>query len=319
VRPDSFVGLSPEDQVIADQALAMETRALRAAYGADAARRALMRQHAAEAGQQIDGYQQQLAANARQLALNDEELRGTQQLAAKGYAPITRVRALERSAASLQGDAGAQAAEVARLRSVAGESRLELAQTENERIQQIGDEVRRAQDDLQQVTPQLSVAREHLDQTRVRAPVSGAVVSLTVNTVNGVVAPGQKMMEIVPDKLPLVVEAQVTPRDANDLKVGQATQVRFTSIHTRKAPILHGQLTRVSADSVVDERTGHAYFTADVTVPQGELDKLADVGEDSTLRPGMPVDVIVPLRKRTALQYWLEPLTQSLWRSFREH
>ena len=319
VRPPEFTGLSADDQIIADQALAMETRALHAAYGADGARRALMRQHAAEADQQIDGYQQQIAANARQYALNEEELQGTRSLAARGFAPLTKVRALERSAASLQGDAGAQAAEVARLRSVAGESHLELMQAENERTQQIEDEVRRAQSDLQQVAPQLSVAREHLARTQVKAPVSGAVVSLTANTVNGVVGAGQKLMEIVPDKLPLVVEAQVTPRDANDLKVGQATQVRFSSIHSRKAPILHGALTRISADSVVEERTGRAYYTADVTVSQAELAKLAEVGEDSTLRPGMPVDVIVPLRKRTALQYWLEPLTQSLWRSFREH
>jgi HlyD family secretion protein len=202
---------------------------------------------------------------------------------------------------------------------VAGEGHLELMQAENERIAQIDDEIRHAQADLQQAAPQLSAARDHLARTEVKAPVSGAVVSLTANTVNGVVAPGQKLMEIVPDKLPLVVEVQVSPRDANELKVGQATQVRFTSLHSRQTPILRGALTRISADSVVEERTGRAYYTADVTVSRAELAKLSAAGQDSTLRPGMPVDVIVPLRKRTALQYWLEPLSQSLWRSFHEH
>jgi HlyD family secretion protein len=318
-RPAEFAGLDPEDQAIADQAMAVETRALHAAQGADVARRALLRQHAAEADQQIEGYRQQLQANARQHQLNDEELRGTRALAARGFAPQTRVRALERSAASLEGDAGAQAAEVARLRTVAGESHLQLMEDENERIAQIGDETRKAQADLQQAAPQLSAARDHLARTQVRAPVSGAVVGLTVNTIHGVVAPGQKLMDIVPDKLPMLVEARVTPHDANDLKVGQATQVRFTSIHSRQTPILHGTLTRVSADSITDERTGAAYYTVDVTVGRDELARLAQSGADATLRPGMPVDVIVPLRKRTALQYWLEPLAQSLWGSFREH
>ena len=318
-RPVAFDGLSAEDQVIADQAMALETRALHAAYGADAAHRDLLRQHAAEADQQIIGYQHQLDANAREHALNDEELKGTQALAARGFAPQTRVRALERSAAGLEGDAGAQAAEIARLRTVAGESHLELMQAESERIQQTDDEIRRAEADLQTALPQLSSAREHLARTEVTAPVSGSVVSLAANTVGGVVAPGQKLMEIVPDRLPLVVEAQVNPRDINDLHVGQATQVRFTSLHSRQTPTLRGVLTRVSADSVIEERTGRAYYTADVTVGRAELARLADAGEDSTLRPGMPADVIVPLRKRTALQYWIEPLTQTLWRSFREH
>ncbi len=317
--PQDFAHLSPDDQVIANQALTMETQALHAAYGADAAHRSLLSEHAVEADRQIDGYQHQMEANARQHALNDEELKGTRDLASKGYAPMTRVRALEQSAASLEGDAGVQSAEIARLRSVAGESHFELMQANNERVQQISDEVRRAEAELQQVAPALSAARDQLDRTEVRAPVSGSVVGLTVNTVNGVVGSGQKMMDIVPDKLPLVVEAQVSPRDVNDVKVGMSTQVRLTGIHGRKTPVLNGMLTRVSADSVVDQRTGQSYFTADVTVSRQELSRLADVGQDSTLRPGMPADVVVPLRKRTALQYWLEPLTQTLWRSFHEH
>ena len=96
--------------------------------------------------------------------------------------------------------------------------------------------------------------------------------------------------------------------------------MRFSALHSRNMPILHGQLTHVSADSVIEERTGRAYFVADVTVPRSELALIADKGEiDGALKPGMPVDVVVPLRKRTALQYWLEPLTQTFWRSFHEH
>jgi len=95
--------------------------------------------------------------------------------------------------------------------------------------------------------------------------------------------------------------------------------VRFPGLHSRRVPIIHGTLTRISADSVVDEKTGRAYFTADVTVPPAELARLSQAADgDTALRPGMPADVVAPTRKRTALQYWLEPLTQTLWRSFRE-
>jgi HlyD family type I secretion membrane fusion protein len=317
--PAEFANLAPEDRATADQAMATETQALRADRTEDAARHALLRQHAVEANQQIAGYQHQLDANQRQHALNDQELKGMQDLAAKGYAPMTRVLALQHTAASLEGDAGAQQAEMARLKSVSGESQLQILQGDNDKAQQDGEDIRKTQADLEQAQPQLQTAREHLEHTRVRAPVSGSIVGLTVNTVNGVVAPGEKLMEVVPDKLPLVVEAQIAPRDANDLKVGQATQVRFPALHSRKAPIIHGTLTRISADSVVDEKTGRAYFTADITVSPAELDRLSTaVGSDAALRPGMPVDVVAPTRKRTALEYWLEPLSQTLWRSFRE-
>ena len=323
--PAEFASLTGDDRVLADRALAVEAHALIAENGADQARRGTLRQRMAEAGQQIVGNERQLEANARQQRLNDDELRGMRELAARGYAPQTRVRALERSEASLQGDAGAQSAEIARLKAVSDEARLESLQGDNERARQIADEIHRAQTDLQTAEPSLQTAREHLARTRVTAPVTGSVVSLTANSVNGVVGPGQKMMEIVPDKTPLVVEVQVAPRDANDLKVGQTTQVRFSGLHGRNVPILKGKLTRVSADSVVEERTGRAYFTADVTVPQSELDQIdreaggKGAGDDTGLRPGMPADVVVPLRKRTALEYWLEPLTQTFWRSFHEH
>ena len=320
VMPAEFASLSADDRVLADRAMVMEIHALASENGADSARRGTLRQRQAEAAQQVLGNQRQLQANARQQQLNDEELKGMRELAARGYAPQTRVRALEQSRAGLEGDAGAQNAEIARLKAVGDETHLESLQGDNERARQVSDEIRKAQSDLQSAEPALQAAREKLARTQATAPVSGAVVSLAVNSVNGVVAPGQKMMEIVPDQLPMVVEAQVSPRDANDLKVGQDTQVRFSALHSRNMPILHGQLTRLSADSVIEERTGRAYFTADVTVPRKEMALLgAAPGDESALRPGMPVDVIVPLRKRTALQYFFEPLTQTFWRSFHEH
>jgi HlyD family type I secretion membrane fusion protein len=318
--PPEFAGLTGEDRAIADRAMAAQQRALLAETGADAARHAVQRQRIAEAGQQELGYERQLAANHRQHELNAEELSGMRELAAKGYAPQTRVRALEGAAASLDGEAGAQTAEVARLKAFAGETRLATLQADEERAQQTAADIRRAQADLQQVAPQLRTAREQLKRTQLAAPVSGAVVGLTANTVGGVAGAGQRLMDIVPDKLPLIIEAQVAPRDANDLKVGQAAQVRLEAASAHNMPVLHGSVSRVSADSVVDEHSGRAYFTADVVVPRAELALLSNAdGQDSALRPGMPVDVIVPLRKRTALQFWLEPLSQRFWRSFHEH
>ena len=135
----------------------------------------------------------------------------------------------------------------------------------------------------------------------------------------GVVQPGQTLMEIVPKNAELVIRARVSPDDADDLMVGQKTEIRIPAFHERNLPMLNGVITEISADSFLDEKTGTRFFTADVAVPPSETAKIARVrGAEQGLRPGLPVEVVVPLRKRTALQYFFEPLQQSIWRSFRE-
>ncbi len=146
------------------------------------------------------------------------------------------------------------------------------------------------------------------------------MVGLTIFTPGGVIAPGQKLMDIVPERQPLRIQARIAPDDADDLHVGQRTLVKFPGLHERTLPNLDGTLTRLSADSFTDEKTGQTYFTGEVTVPLDQIALIRKVrGRDFALRAGMPVQVLIPLRKRTALDYALEPLVGSFWSSFREH
>jgi len=173
---------------------------------------------------------------------------------------------------------------------------------------------------LGELQPKLSALREQMARAIVRAPASGKVVGLKVFTVGGVVAAGDVLMEIVPQNRDLVIQAMVAPNDADDLKVGQETQIRFTSLHERDLPILKGRLTELSADSFVDEKSGQRFFRAEVSVPQAEMERIRKVrGQKTGLQAGLPVEVLVPLQKRTALDYLLEPLLQTFWRSGREH
>ena len=86
-------------------------------------------------------------------------------------------------------------------------------------------------------------------------------------------------------------------------------------------PYVRGAVSRISADRFEDERSGAHYFVTEVRAPSSELQRLAEAmgGRDLRLSPGLPVEVVIPLRKRTALQYLLEPLSQTIWRSFREN
>jgi HlyD family secretion protein len=98
------------------------------------------------------------------------------------------------------------------------------------------------------------------------------------------------------------------------------TEVRFISFTGVSMPLVFGEVTRVSADRFVDERSGAAYFIAEITVSAEQIavvDALAPQG--SGVRAGLPVDVVVPLRERTALQYLVEPLNRQLWMALREN
>jgi HlyD family secretion protein len=84
-------------------------------------------------------------------------------------------------------------------------------------------------------------------------------------------------------------------------------------------PTLTGMISKISADSFVDEKSGATFYTAEITVPIAQLRLIKDVrGSDSGLKPGLPVEVVVPLRHRTALGYLVDPLRSMLWKSFRE-
>jgi HlyD family secretion protein len=145
------------------------------------------------------------------------------------------------------------------------------------------------------------------------------VVGLKVFTVGGLAQPGDTLMEIVPRRAPLVIEARVSSNDADDIHVGQTTDVRLTAFHDQQLPLLEGKVTKLSADGFTDEKTGDRYFRAEVAVPPEELAALKQPGREApVLKAGLPVEVVVPLRKRTALQYLVEPLQRRMFRAFHE-
>lgn len=286
--PAEWASLTPEDRAVADAAFERHRREARSgAWSAFDAR--------------IAGYRGEINAINRQEGLLNEELSGMRELANEQLVPMTRVRALERNLAELQG----RRSELTSL----------IASTQQERYE----DLRQVDARLAELAPQLAGARERLELTRLRAPVDGVVVGLQVHTVGGVVGAGERLMDIVPEGQDLIVEARVAPESADNLQVGQRTEVRVTAFGGRNLPIVYGEVRQVSADRFVDERTGQGYFLTQVAVPPEELRRLTQAaGDEHRLRAGLSAQVVIPTRKRTALQYLLEPLNQTLWRSLRE-
>jgi HlyD family secretion protein len=311
--PVEFAGFTGEDAALAGEALRLQRLQFLARRSGRSTESGVLEQRIGQLSQQVEGLQRQIEANIEQRRLIEQELEGVRSLAARGFAPQTRVMALERTAVSLDGELGSLRAQVAGTNEAIGQTRLQMLGVSTKLNEDVADQLRQTEVALNELRPRLSELRAQIARSQIRAPATGEVVGLTTFTVGGVIAPGQVLMDIVPDRASQIIVASVDPADIDNLRVGLSTEVKFPGLRERSTPLLHGTVTRLSPDSFTDEKTGRTFYRAEVEIPPAELARLGRSAEH--IRPGMPVEVVVLLRKRTALQYMIEPLTRSLWRS----
>jgi HlyD family secretion protein len=316
--PPEFASLDPRDRALAAQVMQMQRSEMRARRASLSAQKSVLGERGQQLVQQQSGYAQQRNSVIEQQRIIGEELAGLRKIAAKGFASMNRVRELERAQAELKGQEAGMRAEYARAGEGIGETHMQSISLSSDRLQQVEADLKDTQSKLSEVLPRLVSTREQLRQSTVRAPATGQVVGLSVFTVGGVVQPGQKLMDIVPDGHELVIQAQLSPVDADDAYAGQKAQVRFASVHNRSLPLFTGTVRTISADSLTDEKSGRSFFRAEIVVPERELKEVQSVLGHGELRPGLPVEAVLEVRKRTALQYLLDPLTSALWKSGHE-
>jgi HlyD family type I secretion membrane fusion protein len=315
------VSLSFPHDMVADSADAQVVSVLEAQRNLFKTRQAtlsgqisVMRQKIAQTREQITGAEGQLVAQREQLESIRNELQGLKLLFEQGYVPRQRMLELERVAAAFEGQVIETAANIVKYKQSIEELNLQINQLRTDRMQQIAGELRDVQLRLIEVEPRLHMAREALRRVTVTAPSSGTVVGLTVFTEGGVVAAGEKIMEIVPDSGDLIVEATINVEDQKDMSPGMEAEVHLIAYKQRSSPVVRGRVTHVSADRLTDQRSGTGYYLAQVKVDQTEVQRM----NEFRMTPGMPALVIVPTGDRTALDYLLQPLTDSFNRAFRE-
>ena len=148
----------------------------------------------------------------------------------------------------------------------------------------------------------------------IRAPQDGTVFQSAVHTVGGVIQAGEPIMLIVPNADNLAVESKANPQDIDQLQIGQKVMMRFTNFNQRTTPEIFGNVSRISADTSTDQRTGTSYYTVRVGLPPEEIAKLGEV----RLVPGMPVETFIQTGDRTVLSYLAKPLVDQVTRAFRE-
>lgn len=319
VWPAEFATATGDDRRLIARAQTLQMAQLRSRGASLAASDQVLRQQAAEVARQTSGFNAQAQATARQRASLAQQLESTKKLADEGYVSRNTVRAIERSIQQLDGADADYSARSAAAREQIGQTSAQRVQTRRRQVEEAAASLRDTQFQLNEMQPKWAAAREQLARTEIRAPVAGTVVGLRVFTVGGVIQAGQPILDIVPDAAPLIVRANFAPGDIDGVVAGRPAEVKFLSLHDRGLPILTGTVHSISADSLRDEASGRSYFSAEIAVPHDQIARIAAVrGGDTGIRAGVPVAVMVPLRRRTALQYLLDPLTEAFSRSFHE-
>ena len=263
---------------------------------------------------QIKGVNALKSSKERQQKMLTEELSNIQNLKDQGLVTNNQVMGLERQREELSGQLGEHDAELARIENSINESEIQILQIERELRQSVLTELREVEQEVNDMTQQLQSTVEQLKRVEVRAPVDGIIHELSVFTIGGVIGPGAPIMQIIPQDDEFVVEANVEPQFIDELYAGQEAALRFSAFNQRSTPELFGEVAGISANVVVDEQTGAAFYKVKLGVSEKELARL----NGQQLIPGMPVEAFIKTRERTALNYLIKPLLDQVNRAFRE-
>ena len=265
-------------------------------------------------GKEAEGIQAQIQAKRQEIGLIAEELEGLAHLEAKQLVTTTKVAALKREKARLEGELGQYEAAVAQASGRKTEIALQIVRLEQEMRTEVVKELREVQSRIAELSERRIAAEDQLRRIEIRAPEAGVVHQLAVFTQGGVINPGEPILLIVPQDQRLVIEARIAPKDIDQVFIGQMTTVRFAAFDQQTTPHVSGAVSSVSADLTRDPTTGEAYFTARISLPDGEL---AQLGANK-LQPGIPADVQIKTQDRTALSYLVKPLSDQVNKAFRE-
>jgi HlyD family type I secretion membrane fusion protein len=237
-------------------------------------------------------------------------------LVERGLIAKPRYLQLERTGSELEGQAANAAASIAKARQGIAEQVQQSAQLDNDRMTEVTKDLRETQAKMLEVIPKLSNAKAVLSRMDIRSPYSGEVVGLTVFSVGGVVMRGEKLMDVVPDRDALVVEAQIAVDDIANVHPNMGADVHLIAYKQRITPVVRGKVIQVSADRLLEKNKNNdaPFYVALVRLDQADLDDLPQV----QLYPGMPTTVMIQTVERTALDYLVGPLMQSFNRAFRQ-
>ncbi|CDX40537.1 Type I secretion membrane fusion protein, HlyD family [Mesorhizobium sp. SOD10] len=274
----------------------------------------ILAQRVAMHRESVKGLNAQKAAIEQQAEVVKKELGIKTDLLDKGLTNRTEYSQLLRSEADLVGQAGALEADLASANTQIVEAEAQTERATTQRVEEALTKLDDVRTNLADIEEQMRAAEALLKRTTITAPAAGIVVSSTYNSQGSVVAPGEKIMEILPTASGLVVDTRLRPKDIDQVHVGQPAKLRLSALNTRLTPEVPATVSEISADRLIDEATHEPYFRAKLKI----TDALPAGVKAEQLYPGTPVDAFINTGDRTFFEYLVRPMMDSFARAFRE-
>lgn len=197
--------------------------------------------------------------------------------------------------------------------------RGQISGLRNDYLQQLQAEYAEAEEQLSSAEKTLTQRQSALRNAVMRAPTSGVVVAVSVNTVGGVLKPGDTVLSIVPEDEDLVVEAKVLPADIAFVRAGQNAEVRFDAYDSSIYGTGKGRVTYVSADTLSDQTAQgpRSYYRVRVAVDASAL-RPRSPGEVVALQPGMTATAEIITGRSTVFDYLMKPILKTTSQALQE-
>lgn len=247
----------------------------------------------------------------RQLAIAQEEIDLLQPLVDSGVAPRLDLIRVRQKIEDLQSELGATELALPRVRSAISEARERLNEKTSAFRTEAQRELNAVQVEAATLREEITAGVDRVTRTEIRSPVRGTVNTLLINTIGGVVRPGDPVVEIVPLEDTLLVEARIRPADRAELWPGQKAVVKVTAYDYSIFGGLDAELVDISADTITDEQ-GDTFYRIRLRTDQTEL------GADMPIIPGMTASVDILTGEKTVLQYLLKPILRARQNALRE-
>jgi HlyD family secretion protein len=269
--------------------------------------------------ERIQGSHVQLDAVKRQIVLLSEEIETKQYLLKTGLVRKPELLILQRSKANLEGEVGRIMGDIGDARERIARSQEQINGVRKTAIKTAVEQMHEVRGELADVRERMLGAKGVLDRIRITAPVTGVVVKLRYHTQGGVIEAGKNIMEILPLKAELIIEARVRPQDIDSVKHGQHAMVRLTALNQRITPMVSGEVIYLSADTLADEKKSQQVGPSDIYLVRVKLNSAEALAvPDFRPTPGMPAEIFIKTSERTFFQYIVRPIHDSMMRAFRE-
>ncbi|WP_347113632.1 HlyD family type I secretion periplasmic adaptor subunit [Leclercia sp. S52] len=264
--------------------------------------------------QELLDFQGKVSQYRRSLGLQQQEVSMSEPLVAKGAISKVEVLRLRRGVVETQGQLDSVLLAIPRAEAAIKEIESKVSETRGRYRSEALGQLNEARTDLSKIEASGKAISDRVNRTLVTSPVRGIVQQLMVNTIGGVIQPGNDLVDIVPLDDNLLVEAKIRPQDIAFLRPGQEATVKFTAYDYTIYGGLKGTLEQISPDTVTD-KDGKSFYIIRLRTDKNHL------GTDEKpllIIPGMIASVDIITGKKTVMAYLLKPILRARAEAFRE-